>query len=187
VDNFLAAARGYFSRATCRFVFINPPDHLDMLSLSDIGPLSSPIQTASRGEVIPYDGTNNSLHLMSTSRTWRVRASLSRVLATWETRTGLRSPITEAAVLRTQHFLPDGDPRPVSLSWLAVEPTGGRLIAPGTVVVDTGTDPRLGEAISALGDPSIRVIRPPDRSVSLGLMRNLAVAHARGRYVCTWG
>lgn len=54
------------------------------------------------------------------------------------------------------------------------------------VVVQDGTDTRLVEEIERAGDPTIRAIRPPAEGLSLGALRNLAVAEARGPIVCQW-
>ena len=54
------------------------------------------------------------------------------------------------------------------------------------VVVQDGTDTRLVEEIKQADDPTIRAFRAPAVGLSLGALRNLAVAAARGPFVCQW-
>jgi sulfatase maturation enzyme AslB (radical SAM superfamily) len=54
------------------------------------------------------------------------------------------------------------------------------------VVVDDNSDHRLADEIARLGDARIRVVRPPSPGLSLGNLRNLAVAAARGSHICIW-
>ena len=54
------------------------------------------------------------------------------------------------------------------------------------LVVDDNPDRDLADALAALDDPRIRVVRPARRGLTLGALRNLAVAEARHALVCTW-
>jgi len=54
------------------------------------------------------------------------------------------------------------------------------------VVVQDGADTRLVDEIEQAGDPMIRAIRPPADGLYLGALRNLAIAQARGPFVCQW-
>lgn len=54
------------------------------------------------------------------------------------------------------------------------------------VILDDGDDARLAQEIATLGDPRIRYISPSEKNLSLGALRNRAVAEARGLYVCQW-
>lgn len=55
------------------------------------------------------------------------------------------------------------------------------------VVIDSSVDGTFAEWIASLGDPSIRLIKV-DRAaeITLGELRNLSVAEARGAYICQW-
>ena len=80
-------------------------------------------------------------------------------------------------------------------------PTRGRLLQPllaarmfqaqtypwkELIVVDDNADDELAGRLDALEDLRIRVVRPPRRGLSLGALRNLAMAEARHPLVCTW-
>jgi glycosyltransferase involved in cell wall biosynthesis len=54
------------------------------------------------------------------------------------------------------------------------------------VVVQDGADTRLVEEIEQAGDATIRAFRAPAVGLSLGALRNFAVAAARGPFVCQW-
>ncbi|MGQ9371117.1 glycosyltransferase [Azospirillum sp. ST 5-10] len=54
------------------------------------------------------------------------------------------------------------------------------------VIVDDGAGTTLAQAVAALADPRIRLVRPEDAAPNLGRARNRAVALAAGPYVCQW-
>lgn len=54
------------------------------------------------------------------------------------------------------------------------------------VIVDDGPDDALAEHVRGLGRSEIRMVRLPDEGRTLGELRNLAVDHASGTYVCQW-
>jgi hypothetical protein len=54
------------------------------------------------------------------------------------------------------------------------------------VVVDDDPNPQLADWIAAHAHPSVRLVRLPDQGLPLGELRNIAVEHARGDYVCQW-
>ena len=54
------------------------------------------------------------------------------------------------------------------------------------IIVDDGADARLANEVERLSDPRIRILRRPDRRETLGVLRNVAVGAASGRYVCQW-
>ena len=93
----------------------------------------------------------------------------------------------------------DGDPEPPLVSCLMV--TAGRPMlawraircfvaqtwaARELVIVDDDPDPDLHRQVAALGDPRIRHLRPEPRRATLGELRNLALASARGELVMQW-
>src|SRR5271155_5019825 len=53
------------------------------------------------------------------------------------------------------------------------------------VIVDDTPGACLSAAVSAMRDPALRVVQPRGK-LSIGNLRNLAVEHARGRFICTW-
>ena len=54
------------------------------------------------------------------------------------------------------------------------------------VIIDYGADDTLAQELARLGDPTIRMIRRPDRDELLGELRNVAVSESAGTYVATW-
>lgn len=53
------------------------------------------------------------------------------------------------------------------------------------VVLDDSEDVRFVEYLKSLEDPRIRIIRP-EPGFRLGALRNMAVAEARGTFICQW-
>lgn len=54
------------------------------------------------------------------------------------------------------------------------------------VIVDDGPDDSLAAHVRDLGRADIRMLRLPDEGRTLGELRNVAVDHAAGAYVCQW-
>ena len=54
------------------------------------------------------------------------------------------------------------------------------------LIIDDGNDDTLAEHVAALADPRVRLLRLPAAGRSLGALRNIAVAQARGEFVCQW-
>lgn len=54
------------------------------------------------------------------------------------------------------------------------------------VIVDDGPDDALAARVRTLGRPEIRMLRLPDEGRTLGELRNIALDHAAGAYVCQW-
>lgn len=54
------------------------------------------------------------------------------------------------------------------------------------VIVDDGPDDELAHHVQRLSDDRIRMVRLQSRNQTLGELRNLAVEHARGEFVCQW-
>lgn len=53
------------------------------------------------------------------------------------------------------------------------------------IVLDDSEDGRFVAYLEALADPRIRILRP-EPGLRLGMLRNMAVAAARGTYICQW-
>lgn len=54
------------------------------------------------------------------------------------------------------------------------------------VIVDDGPDDTLAAAVRGLARPEIRMVRLPDEGKTLGELRNIALDHAAGAYICQW-
>ena len=54
------------------------------------------------------------------------------------------------------------------------------------VIVEDDSDPRLEQAVAALNDPRVRLIKCAPGEFTLGELRNQAISAARGEWVCQW-
>ena len=54
------------------------------------------------------------------------------------------------------------------------------------IIVDDDPDSGLAPLIATIGSSRIRHIHLPDQGLSLGVLRNLALDHALGDYICQW-
>lgn len=54
------------------------------------------------------------------------------------------------------------------------------------ILVDDDPHSQLAAEIAAMGSSRIRHVRLPDRGQSLGALRNIALDHALGDYICQW-
>lgn len=54
------------------------------------------------------------------------------------------------------------------------------------IIVDDDPDSQLAALIAAMGSSHIRHVRLPDQGLKLGALRNIALEHAIGDYICQW-
>ncbi|MFM7314364.1 MAG: glycosyltransferase [Cyanobium sp.] len=54
------------------------------------------------------------------------------------------------------------------------------------IIVDDDPDTQLPAVIAATGSSQIRHVRLPDEGLNLGALRNIALDHALGVYICQW-